>query len=134
MTVFALPAVAEFGFGTLDAEHLDIAESINSCLLTVSADVTPLELRQLVALRDKMCGHFLSEEALMERLDFSLLQPHRLQHQKILAKLDRLLSDSAARDKIDLNDVQIFLDGLIEDVLHADLPFKTYLYERNILQ
>ncbi len=134
MPIFELPPVTKFGFGTIDTEHVDIADRINACLLAASADETPLDPQLLVALREKMLEHFLSEEALMEGLDFPLLQQHRLQHQKILAVVDRILSGSAASNRVDLETVLVFLDGLIEDVLHADLPFKTYLYERGILQ
>lgn len=134
MATFELPPVTKFGFGTIDTEHVDIADRINACLLAASADELPLDPRLLVALREKMLGHFLSEEALMERLDFPLLSQHRLQHQKILAAVDQILSGSAASNRVDLDVVLVFLDGLIEDVLHADLPFKTYLYERGILQ
>lgn len=69
----------------------------------------------------------------MEKLDFPLLPQHRLQHRKILANIDRMLPASSASRTIDLDAVLVCLDGLIEDVLHADLPFKTYLYERGIL-
>jgi hemerythrin-like metal-binding protein len=134
MATFELPPVTKFGFGTIDTEHVDIADRINACLLAASADEPPFEPQLLVVLREKMLEHFLSEEALMERLDFPLLPQHRQQHRKILANVDRILSGNVATSRVDLDDVLVFLDGLIEDVLHADLPFKTYLYERGILQ
>lgn len=134
MSVFKLPLVAEFGFGTIDAEHQDIADCINDCLLIAAKGNNDLPPQHLTMLRQKMAAHFLNEEALMEELGFPLLTPHRGHHRNILNKLDRLQADCALKGGISLNDVRGFLEGLIEDVLHADLPFKTFLYEREILR
>jgi hemerythrin-like metal-binding protein len=134
MSVFKLPMVAEFGFGNIDAEHQDIADCINDCLVTAAKGDDALPPHHLMMLRQKMAGHFRNEEALMEDLGFPLLAPHRGHHRNILDKLDRLQADCARKGRIGLNDVRGFLEGLIEDVLHADLPFKTFLYEREILR
>ncbi|WP_374301925.1 hemerythrin family protein [Ferrovibrio sp.] len=134
MSVFKLPMVAEFGFGNIDAEHQDIADCINDCLVTAAKGNDALPLQHLTMLRQKMAGHFRNEEALMEDLGFPLLAPHRGHHRNILDKLDRLQADCARKGGVSLNDVRGFLEGLIEDVLHADLPFKTFLYEREILR
>jgi hemerythrin-like metal-binding protein len=132
MSIFKLPLAAEFGFDSIDAEHQDIADCINACLVAASkSNVAP---HQLVTLRAKMAAHFVHEEALMDELGFTLLLPHRQHHRQILDRLDRLQAACAERGEVALNDVRMFLDGLIEDVLQADLPFKTFLYERNILR
>lgn len=124
---------AEFGFGDIDAEHQAIADCINDCLVVAAKNRHALPPAQLMVLRQKMAGHFANEEALMESLGFPLLAPHRGHHRQILDRLDRLQASCAEKGGVDLNDVRLFLDGLIEDVLHADLPFKTFLYDRGIL-
>ncbi|MFN4276064.1 MAG: hemerythrin domain-containing protein [Ferrovibrio sp.] len=134
MSVFKLPAAAEFGLDAIDTEHREIADSINACVEMAAKVTTRLDLMLFHDLRQKMADHFLHEETIMQQAGFPWLSEHQAHHQKILVRLAALVTQCGDKGGIELVDLAAMFESLIDDVLRADLAFKTFLYEKNLLR
>lgn|GEM_PF-1417556 len=82
---------------------------------------------------EAIAAHFGHEELVMARLCYPLLQAHHLHHQRLLTRLEVLRGELVGHCR-DIH--EIWSDSatvVIEDVMSADLPFKTFLHEQGML-
>lgn len=130
---FHVPNAARLGFDSLDHEHDQMVEEINSFGRALDGDDVQDYEQRFARLRDEMETHFHHEEAVMESYDYPGLAVHRAEHQQVLGVLDRLVADCRARRQVVQDDLFACFDTLVRDMLHADLMFKTFLYELGVL-
>ncbi|HEX6959881.1 MAG TPA: hemerythrin family protein [Ferrovibrio sp.] len=134
MNQFSLPSAACIGYGTIDAEHQDIIDFVNSNVRLLRQGPRRDIVGLFEPLRHLMAHHFRNEEQLMRDTGFPGLIGHRGQHEGLLLRIDDLWRLCAARGRVDLNDAVTCFDSVIDDILRADLPFKTFLHEQGILR
>lgn len=68
----------------------------------------------------------------MEQAGFPGLAAHRAHHQDHLAKVIEVCERARMGYFAEVSDLDRFFDSIIDDVLRADLPFKTYLEQRGM--
>lgn len=131
---FHVPNAARLGFDGLDHEHDEMVEEINAFGRALDGEDDGQDFEQRFArLRTEMEAHFRHEEAVMSSYDYPGLAWHREEHRKMLAALDALVEGCRQRRRVIQDDLFSCFDNLIRDMLHADLQFKTFLYERGVI-
>ena len=131
---FAIPASASIPYGTIDAEHGALVDLINRAFDVgketgfSSERMGPLFLE----LQQKFADHFASEERMMEQAGFPGLAAHQAHHRDLLANILEICERGRTGHFAEAVDVEGFLDSIVDDVLRADLSFKTYLEHRGM--
>ncbi len=131
---FVIPSSASIPYGTVDAEHRALIDLINrACDVAEETNFLSLRLRPLYReLQQKFEEHFASEERTMEEVGFPGLAAHRAHHQDLLAKVIDISERGRMGYFAEIADLERFFDSVIDDVLRADLPFKTYLEQQGM--
>ena len=63
----------------------------------------------------------------MELAGFLGLAAHQAHHTEVLAKVAEICERARKGYFAENSDLEVFFDGVVDDVLRADLPFKSYL-------
>jgi hemerythrin-like metal-binding protein len=125
----SIPSSALIRYGTIDAEHEGLIALINrTCDVAEETRFASAQLGPLYAeMTQKFAEHFASEERTMERAGFPGLAAHQAQHQELRVKMIEICERSRKGYFAEAQDLQGFFDSIVDDMLRADLPFKTYL-------
>lgn len=78
-------------------------------------------------------GHFKHEEEVMERMRYPQLRPHRQHHLRLLSRLQSLRNELAGHSR---EIACIWAESaaiVIDDMISADLHFKTFMHEQGLL-
>jgi hemerythrin len=132
---FILPANLAIAHGRIDEQHRAIIGVLNRLRdRTADTVAAPPALRPLLTeLFSAVDAHFADEETLMEEAGFSRLAEHRLSHQAIWRQMADLVASWPQDSPVRETDILSLYEFMIDDVLRADLPFKTYLEQRGLL-
>jgi hemerythrin-like metal-binding protein len=127
-----LPRNWQTGCGTIDDEHRAIFEFINDgWRAAVEGDAVRVSsaLALLASLHLRMWQHFAHEEAEMARFNYPALSEHAARHWTMLAGLNSVEARLCETGTVDREALRGVLAALVDDVLRADIPFKSFLYE-----
>lgn len=131
---FALPLAARIGYNALDEQHEGLLDELNRCRdeigrgqgrVSVGACFDPLS--------SKMHDHFLHEEKVMAGLHYHGLEWHIDHHRESLDRLQELRGKCNVKGYVEAEDINDCFSHVIDDVLRADLKFKTFLHARGLL-
>lgn len=130
--VVTLPLSWLVGYGAIDQEHQLLLNIINEGW-RVSAGSGMAGLRRvldvLASLHASMREHFEHEEAEMTRLGYPGVREHAARHVAALAHLSRVEVGLNEIGGVDRQALYEMLSVLIDDILRADIPFKTFLQQ-----
>ncbi len=131
---FALPEAARIQYNALDEQHESLLDELNDYLDMLRGNAGRLPADQCFdRLSDKMHSHFLHEEEIMAGLRYHGLDWHIGHHRESMARLQSLRRQCIDKGYIDIDDINDCFSQVIDDVLRADLQFKTFLHARGIL-
>jgi hemerythrin-like metal-binding protein len=129
-----LPAAASIPYGTIDAEHEALVALLNR--LCEQAEATRFSGAVLdplyQELRTGLADHFAHEERAMEETGFPGLARHRAHHIDLMARVVDICERSRKGYFADSRELLGFFDIIIDEVLRADLPFKTHLEQNGL--
>jgi hemerythrin-like metal-binding protein len=131
-TFGVLPRNWQTGCGSIDEEHRAIFEFITEGWHeAVEGDAVCVSraLELLASLHLRMWQHFAHEEAEMARFNYPALSEHAARHSAMLAGLNSVEARLCETGAVDREALRGVLAALIDDVLRADVPFKSFLYE-----
>jgi hemerythrin len=118
---FFLPPSLLIGLVEIDQEHQHLIEIIYR---VESAASTRQHLQDIVA---SLAEHFANEERAMRQTGYPQLAEHAVHHTAVLARVREIANRS---DGAPLSDL---IHALLEDILRADLPFKSYLQGKGLV-
>lgn len=129
MTILSWNEQYRIGNPVIDEEHQSLFGLINAFHTEWARDHNPNSvmpiLNQLIRYSQQ---HFQDEEAIMEREQYPLLEPHRKCHEKLVEqifRLHQLFTDHGAKLE---HDLQLFLKHwLVDHVVHNDFEFRDFL-------
>ncbi len=120
------------GHSAIDAEHQQIADLIGECANTLVVDKACYCLEKYQAIYQYVIQHYDNEEKIMAELGYPNLANHQKQHNNDTQNFNKLVSDYAAH-KICSNKcvhtIKMIKDIFIDDMITADMDFKSYLQE-----
>jgi hemerythrin len=127
---FFLPTAALVHYGHIDEDHRELIAILNDML--AQADARDMldgalfrdTLQRLVARFER---HFREEEAAMAAVDYPDLAAHRQVHSAVMARVVGTQRDTANAAAVDAAEVHNLFNLALDDLLRADLGFKTYL-------
>jgi len=125
---FFLPPSLSIAFDDIDGQHRSLIDIINRA----AAAPTQL-LAHLVELDASLASHFAHEEEVMREQGYPHLAEHKTHHAHILQRVQQItngLRASADGARDGLNNI---FTSLIDDILRADLPFKTFLQGKGLV-
>ena len=132
---FSLPQSARFDCESIDREHHGLVDSLNQ-MAAEMAEAGSVQLEHFAAwlarLRDQMASHFESEEAVMVAVGFDGHAAHAVHHAATLSVLDGMHAQAHAGVEMGMDEVLELFHHILDDVLRADLPFKSFLEGRAV--
>lgn len=131
-TFGVLPRNWQTGCGIIDEEHRAIFAFItDGWLEAVEGDAVrvPRVLELLAGLHLRMWQHFAHEEDEMARFNYPALSEHSARHCAMLAGLNSVEARVCETGTVDREALRRVLAALVDDVLRADIPFKSFLYD-----
>ncbi len=127
-----LPRSWHIDGGVIDEEHQSLLDLINEGWRSVDeggavcvGGILPI----LASLRQRFREHFEHEETIMAEMNYPALQEHAARHGIALVQLCSVELRVAEARAVDRGVLHAMLSALIDDVLRADIPFKTFLQE-----
>jgi hemerythrin-like metal-binding protein len=120
---FILPPSLLIGLVDIDEEHqhlIDIIYDVETCT------VTRQHVQDIIA---SLSEHFAHEERTMRETGYPQLAEHSAHHRAVLARMQEISNrrDGAGAPVNDL------LHALLDDILRADLPFKSFLQGKGLV-
>jgi len=131
-----LPATWRFNFKSIDDEHQQLIDDLNAGWSAFGpAASAPFDRLKtmFVSLKGNMLLHFESEEAEMAALGYPGLRAHKEQHRSAIERLKTIEAGAAAFGIVRREDLYALLDTLVDDMLRADVSFKTFLFARGLI-
>jgi hemerythrin-like metal-binding protein len=127
------------GFDQINAEHQALAamtDRLRSAIAGLPDRRMPFDEFETAAreIVDAMREHFVHEEQTMQQTGYPSLAQHRAHHAGCLVKLRTLMSTAASQGHATEKTVDTVFATLIDDVLKADLDFKTFLYDKGLIR
>lgn len=123
--------------GIIDEDHKALIASLNRIMVALESR---LATAQLIDLIDELyllaSGHFEREEHLQELLSFPSLHPHRLEHERLLERLDgireQIYAVTVAGAPLNgIEFVDFFQSWIVRHILESDLKMQGCLGETN---
>lgn len=131
---YRLPQAGRLHFADLDAQHEGILSELNACRDLLPGAEPAAALARFDGAISLIREHFSYEEGVMRSLNYGGLAGHADEHRESLTFLQQISRDCHARGAVRAEDVETCLAHRIDDVLRADLKFKTFLHENHILR
>jgi len=126
----------ELEYKPIDSDHRRLVDMANSVIKAID-EGRPEECADLVPKFVEFAKtHFLREERFLEKVGYPEMQNHHEHHRNLNTKMEKILqlSRSAEESKLaqdDLRSELVFF--LMDDVINADLDFKSFLADKGIL-
>ena len=122
------------GIESIDAQHRQLIELINRLQNTVDyATGGDYERAALDAVVEYTVNHFRYEEELMQEHDYPSFETHRAEHQKMVARVEELLSAYRADEDRALQDALAFLKSwLINHINGTDQQYSEFLIAKGV--
>ncbi len=113
----------DLGIGSIDAQHRDLVELINSLIrMRQMKDPREMVAEVLDELHDYVFTHFHDEEELMERAGYEDLENHRRLHAEFVQKL-LTFNKSFRQGKANLDaSILVFLSGWLVNHIRGEDP------------
>ena len=134
---FALPDACRLDFKNIDAEHTVLINILNESLSAFDSGdrVTVAEFEKYFRrLWQEMAAHFRHEEAEMEQVQYPQCLAHKHHHADVLSRLASVRDRAASAGYVDRHTVEDIFDTILDDMLRADLGFKTFLINQDIIR
>lgn len=120
---FLLPPSLLIGLAAIDQEHQHLFEIVYR---VESSALTRQHMQDVVT---SLAEHFAHEEAAMHETGYPQRGEHAAHHKTILARMQEI-SNRCEGGPAPINDM---LYALFEDILRADLPFKSFLQGKGLV-
>ncbi len=127
---FDLPESALVRYGSVDTEHQVLVDILNDAMADFGANGRLSGARfieHVTRLLAHLRKHFASEEMAMAGTRYPDLAAHKAHHLGMIGKIAALRENALQRAEIDKESVFDLFDQVFDDLLRADLPFKSYL-------
>ena len=125
---FFLPPALSISFNRIDEQHQELIDIINL------AATAPKRLdAHLSRLNAALAEHFAHEEGVMEAEGYPQLAEHKLHHSHILRRVQEITNGLAKNGNSARDGLNNIFTSLIDDILRADLPFKTFLQGKGVI-
>jgi len=118
------------GHPLVDREHEGLIILTNTCIDNLLEDDQVSCSRNLEKLGNLLSKHFDNEEAIMHELNYGNVHSHSNHHQQAFGKYEAVGQSC----KLDCRNEECIIDVkflLIDDLIAADMDFKSYLSEIN---
>ncbi len=122
------------GHKWIDDEHRELLDT----LVAIDADLTAREFQKsnvdCLLLRERMRKHFRREERFLADAAFPRLREHISTHQEAEQKVEKIIGDCCedCSKGLKIECVRRWIEAILNDVLLADLDFKSHLQHKNI--
>jgi len=120
---FLLPPSLLIGLAAIDQEHQHLFEIVYQ---VETSALSRQHVRDVVA---SLAEHFDHEEAAMRETGYPQRSEHAAHHKAVLARMQEI-SNRCDGGQAVINDM---LYALLEDILRADLPFKSFLQGKGLV-
>lgn len=122
------------GIESIDTQHKKLLNLINSLQTAVYFSTgEQFEHEAMDALVDYTKTHFSYEEGLMEQHGYPDFEPHRLQHQQMIAKVETVLAEYQQDKDTAMKNATVFLrDWLINHINGTDKQYSSFLIEKGV--
>jgi len=122
------------GIDSIDQQHKKLLALINQ--LQTAVDYSTGEEFQREALDelvDYTKTHFTYEEGLMEQNDYPDFEPHKAQHEKMIKKVEEVLSEYEQDQDTAMSNAVVYLKGwLINHINGTDKEYSSFLIEKGV--
>ena len=120
---FLLPPSLLIGLAEIDHEHQHLFE------IVYQVETSTLSRQHVQDVVASLAEHFAHEEAAMRETGYPQRVEHAAHHRAVLARMQEI-SNRCDGGQAVINDM---LYALFEDILRADLPFKSYLQGKGLV-
>jgi hemerythrin-like metal-binding protein len=125
---FFLPPSLSISFNRIDEQHQALIDIIN--LAATAPKRLDVHLRELNV---SLSEHFAHEEGVMEAEGYPQLTEHKIHHSHILRRVQAITDGLAKDGKSTRDGLENIFTSLIDDILRADLPFKSFLQGKGLI-
>ncbi len=122
------------GIDSIDMQHKKLLSLINSLQTAVYFSTGEVfEHEAMDALVDYTKTHFSYEEGLMEQHGYPDFEPHKLQHQQMITRVEEVLAEYQQDKDTAMKNATIFLrDWLINHINGTDKQYSAFLIEKGV--
>ena len=122
------------GIESIDMQHRKLLSLINSLQTAVYFSTgEEFEHQALDELVDYTKTHFSYEEGLMEQNDYPDFEPHKAQHQQMIARVEEVLAGyEQDKDTAMRNAANFLKDWLINHINGTDKQYSAYLIDKGV--
>jgi len=122
------------GIDSIDQQHKKLLSLINQLQTAVDYSTgEQFEREALDELVDYTKTHFIYEEGLMKDNDYPDYEPHKLMHEKMIKKVEEVLSEyEQDHDTAMSNAAEFLKDWLIKHINGTDKEYSSYLIDRGV--
>lgn len=123
------------GHKGIDREHRELLDTVTA----IEAELTACHFQKsnvdCIALRERMRSHFQAEERLLADAVFPRLREHVSTHEAALRKVKTMIGECCedCGNGLKIECIRRWCEAILDDVLLADLDFKSYLQYKNIV-
>ena len=122
------------GIDSIDQQHKKLLSLINQLQTAVDYSTgEQFEQEALDELVEYTKTHFTYEEGLMRDNDYPEFEPHKLQHEKMVKEVEKVLSEyQQDHDKAMSDAAEYLKDWLVNHINGTDKEYSDYLIERGV--
>ncbi len=125
---FFLPPSLSISFNRIDEQHQELIDIVNR-----AARAPKRMNEQLKKLNASLVEHFAHEEDVMRAEGYPQLAEHKIHHGHILSRVQDI-SRGLGKGGSSRAGLDSIFHSLIDDILRADLPFKTFLQGKGLIE
>jgi len=124
------------GHEAIDHEHRGFLDAINLIETELTACHFQESHADCLALRERLRSHFQSEEQLLADVAFPRLDEHVATHEAAQQKIKEVIGECGedCSKGLKIECIRHWTEAILDDVLLADLDFKSYLQYKNIVR
>jgi hemerythrin-like metal-binding protein len=127
MGQFKIPDVCIYGDEHIDLEHQAIVDLILGLEGFTDENENPGLGAHCKNIRSTIANHFLAEEVLMKKVDYSEAHQHHVHHVEMLKVANRILSLIETRGHAIDRDIERFIGDVVKHMLMDDISFRDHL-------
>lgn len=123
------------GHKAIDREHRELLDTVS----VIETELTTHHFQEsnvdCLALREQLRRHFQGEERLLADVAFPRLQEHVSTHEAAQRKVKNIIGECCedCSKGLKIECIRRWIEAILDDVLLADLDFKSYLQHKNIV-
>lgn len=122
------------GVGSIDGQHQKLVDLVNQLHSAMKVGKAAPQLGKILdSLAQYTVSHFTAEEAMMQRAGYQGLAAHKLEHDKLVAKVKALQADLRSGKVVLSHDILAFLQNwLINHIMGVDKKYSSQLQAAGI--